>query len=76
MAGNPEQTTGYKLANVIKEKSIVVGSLALIGSVFIPALLGVAAWEGVQVVSAEVYKGHVKAKEKEMKPREEYALAA
>ncbi|MGH7203468.1 MAG: hypothetical protein ACREHC_03430 [Candidatus Levyibacteriota bacterium] len=81
MAGNPEQATGYKSANVLEEKSVAVGSLALIGSVFVPALLGVAAWEGVQIVIAKDYKKREKGETTVFLPtkkptQKEYDLAA
>lgn len=62
----PERRTGYRVIQVIEDKSLVVGGGALVLAAFVPALapvaIGVAAWEGAQVVGAEVYKQNAKQK--------------
>jgi len=80
LAGNVEQKTGYKIADVVEKKSVAVGAGALVLGMLFPefavAALTVATWEAAQVVGAEAYKRRQKAKAKEMKPGVVYDLAA
>lgn len=81
MAGKesgPESKPGYRVAAFIEKKSFWIGGGALLVGLLVPPLalvaIDVAAWEGIQIVGAEAYKSHVKAKE--MKANKEYRIAA
>lgn len=74
MAKSPEQSRGYKAADVIEKKSFIVGAGALALTPFIPGAGIVAIWEGAQIGVAEGYKHRVRARE--MKAGVEYKLAA